>query len=72
MIFFVQCTFKNEKELKGGIIACTQRAGILVFGFHGLPYPGHFHDIAIATAKLPILQYRDDRNLSVCLPHLEI
>ena len=30
IIFFVQCTFKNEKELKGGIIACTQRAGILV------------------------------------------
>ena len=24
------CTFKNEKEFKGGIIACTQRAGILV------------------------------------------
>ena len=28
IIFFVQCTFK--KELKGGIIACTQRADILV------------------------------------------
>ena len=30
MIFFVRCTFKNEKEYKGGIIACTQRAGSLV------------------------------------------
>ena len=26
----VRCVNKNEKEFKGGIIACTQRAGILV------------------------------------------
>ena len=25
---------KNEKEFKGGIIACTQRAGILVKDFY--------------------------------------
>ena len=31
-------------------------------------YRGHFPDIAIATAKFPISRYRDDRDLSVCLP----
>ena len=35
----MRLVIKNEKEFKGGIIACTQRAGILVQCATGYPVP---------------------------------
>ena len=48
------------------------KKSILEDGFLDSTYRGHIPNIVNATAKFPISRYRDNRDLSVCLPHLAV